>query len=60
MVKMLEKKELNNKMKVALIGTYPPPIGGTSIHMMRLREKLTENGYDVIVYDTHGTGCADF
>lgn len=60
MVKMLEKKELNNKMKVALIGTYPPPIGGTSIHMMRLREKLTENGYDVMVYDTHGTGCADF
>ena len=57
---MLEKKALNNKVKVALIGTYPPPIGGTSIHMMRLREKLVDNGYDVMVYDTHGTGQADF
>lgn len=47
-------------MKIALIGTYPPPIGGTSIHISRLREMLVKDGYDVIVYDTHGTGNADF
>ena len=47
-------------MKIALIGTFPPPIGGTSIHISRLREKLVNDGYDVFVYDTHGTGKADF
>lgn len=47
-------------MKIALIGTFPPPIGGTSIHISRLREKLVNDGYDVFVYDTHGSGKADF
>lgn len=47
-------------MKIALIGTYPPPIGGTSIHISRLREKLIHDGYNVFVYDTNGTGIADF
>lgn len=60
MVKMSEKKELNKRKKIALIGTFPPPIGGTSIHVMRLREKLVDNEYDVMVYDTHGTGKAAF
>lgn len=47
-------------MRIALIGTYPPPIGGTSIHIMRLREKLVHDGYSVMVYDTAGKGKADF
>lgn len=47
-------------MKIALIGTFPPPIGGTSIHISRLREKLVNDGYDVLVYDTYGSGKANF
>ncbi|MEN6600536.1 MAG: glycosyltransferase [Rectinema sp.] len=47
-------------MKIALIGTFPPPIGGTSVHIMRLRHSLVKRGYHVDVYDTSGTGKADF
>jgi glycosyltransferase involved in cell wall biosynthesis len=40
-------------MRIAIFGTYPPPIGGTSIHVKRLA-KLLQKYYDVIVYDTYG------
>ena len=30
-------------MKINLIGTYPPPYGGISIHIKRLREKFKKN-----------------
>jgi glycosyltransferase involved in cell wall biosynthesis len=40
-------------MKIAIFGTYPPPIGGTSIHVKRLVD-LLENFYDVTMYDTYG------
>ena len=41
-------------MKIALIGTFPPPIGGTSIHIKRLYEKLSTDGFEVVVYNTSG------
>ncbi|WP_072054752.1 glycosyltransferase family 4 protein [Aliivibrio fischeri] len=37
--------------KVAIFGTYPPPIGGTSIHIKRLRDLLRKK-FDVTVYNT--------
>lgn len=43
------------KKKIAIFGTYPPPIGGTSIHVKRL-SLLLSNEYDVTVYDTYGSG----
>lgn len=43
-------------MKIALIGSYPPPYGGISIHIQRMKEHLQKKGVDVIVYD--GSGIA--
>jgi glycosyltransferase involved in cell wall biosynthesis len=38
--------------RIALVGTYPPPIGGVSIHIYRLRQALIQQGMDILVYDT--------
>lgn len=38
---------------VFLLGAYPPPIGGISVHVMRLAEFL-QNRYDVTVLDFYG------
>ncbi len=37
--------------KIALVGTYPPPIGGISVHVKRLQQSLTERGVGCVVYD---------
>ena len=41
-------------MKIALLGPYPPPYGGVSVHIERLKKKLEEKGIDCIVYDFFG------
>lgn len=41
---------------VDIIGTYPPPIGGTSIHVERLHRKNLEAGVDTVTYDTYVSG----
>lgn len=38
-------------MKVLLVGSYPPPIGGNTVHIKRLKEYLTDQGLDVTVID---------
>ena len=43
------KKTYNNQ--VILLGSYPPPYGGVSIHIQRLKEKLDETNIKSIVYD---------
>ena len=40
------------RLSVDIIGTYPPPIGGTSIHLQRLLRANREHGIDAIAYDT--------
>lgn len=48
---------LNNKsIEIALLGSYPPPYGGVSIHIQRLKEKLDEIGIITLVYDFSGKG----
>ena len=42
------------KKEIVLIGTYPPPYGGVSIHIQRLKEQLEIRGMKCIVYDTSG------
>jgi hypothetical protein len=37
---------------IAVIGMYPPPIGGVSIHVERLTKYLKENNKNFILYDT--------
>jgi len=39
------------KPKIALIGPYPPPYGGISVHIKRLKEQLEKKGYECLVYD---------
>ena len=40
-------------LKVDIFGTYPPPIGGTSIHLQRLHTQNLKHGVDSVVYDTY-------
>lgn len=40
------------KLKIAQVGTYPPPAGGRSIHMRNLAQKLCSSGNKVTVFDT--------
>jgi glycosyltransferase involved in cell wall biosynthesis len=41
----------NRKLKVALFGPYPPPYGGVSIHIQRLKNLLLKNNIRCKVYD---------
>lgn len=41
-------------MKIINIGLYPPPFGGVSIHIKRLKEHLEEEGIDNAVIDLSG------
>jgi glycosyltransferase involved in cell wall biosynthesis len=42
-------------MKVFLIGPYPPPYGGISVAIERLRDRLQQSGVECYVYDTSRT-----
>lgn len=46
-------------MKIDIIGTYPPPIGGTSIHLQRLYDICIKNGLEARILDTHGRECTE-
>lgn len=41
----------NDKQKIAIIGPYPPPYGGISVHIQRLKAQLERNGYECVVYE---------
>lgn len=43
-------------MDIILIGPYPPPIGGVSIHIQRLHAYLLRQGQNSTVYDLGGAG----
>jgi glycosyltransferase involved in cell wall biosynthesis len=51
---------LNNKspqisgIKIGLIGSYPPPYGGVTVHIQRLMKKLDEYSIDYVLYDVAG------
>ncbi|KKO51010.1 glycosyltransferase family 4 protein [Paenibacillus sp. DMB20] len=38
-------------MKIVMVGPYPPPLGGISVHVKRAAEHLRQNGLDCDVYD---------
>ena len=44
----------NHRLKIALIGTYPPPYGGISVHVQRLKANLDKQGFDCTVYSSVG------
>ncbi len=37
---------------IVLVGTFPPPLGGVSVHIKRLYFLLKKNGYSVRIWDT--------
>jgi len=41
-------------MKISLVGVYPPPYGGRSIHIQRLKKRLEEEGVTCTIYDNSG------
>lgn len=41
-------------MKALLIGPYPPPFGGISVHVRRLQKHLQQLGHDAEVLDPYG------
>ena len=45
---MVVRMNRNDKLKVTLIGTYPPPYGGVSVHTQRLNEQLEKKGFECI------------
>lgn len=42
------------KIKIALVGLCPPPYGGRSIHVQRLKKRLKEDSITCTIYDTSG------
>lgn len=38
-------------MKIAIIGPYPPPYGGISVHIKRMKNYLDNDGHDVVIYN---------
>jgi len=40
-----------DNIKVSIIGAYPPPYGGNSVHIARLAKLLRLNNYDIKVFD---------
>jgi glycosyltransferase involved in cell wall biosynthesis len=42
-----------NKLRVAIIGVYPPPYGGVSVHVQRLLARCLEGDIRCVVFD-HG------
>ena len=47
---MVVNMKRNKKPKIALIGAYPPPYGGVSIHIQRLKNKLEKKNVECFVY----------
>ncbi len=44
-------------MRISLIGIYPPPWGGVSVHLQRLDAFLKAGGFDSHVYDPRWSGA---
>ena len=41
-------------MKILIVGAFPPPIGGITVHIKRLFDSLRDKGHQVEVYDFGG------
>lgn len=47
---MKNKEGDNNQMKILLIGPYPPPHGGISVHVAALADQLSQRGAEIRVF----------
>ena len=44
-------KNKNKKVKIAIIGPYPPPYGGISVHIKRIENYFKKNHTEYIIYN---------
>jgi hypothetical protein len=44
----------NKKPRIALIGPYPPPYGGISVHIQRMAAHLEAEDIEYVIYDDSG------
>ena len=49
----------NNNFKIAIIGVYPPPYGGISVHVQRMHHYLQERNIEHTIYTNTQTREAD-
>ena len=52
--KDMEKVATSRPCHVVLLGAYPPPIGGNSVHVQRLHERLRADRFRSTVIDMYG------
>ena len=45
----------NKKPRISLIGPYPPPYGGISVHIQRMAANLKTKGIEYVIYDISRT-----
>lgn len=50
-IKQSDSPAIQSMIRVVIAGTYPPPIGGISVHIKRLKQELDKLGVECIVYD---------
>jgi len=50
-MKHLYSDNVTNK-KIIILGPYPPPLGGVSVHIARVQKKFQKQGNEVIIFDT--------
>ncbi len=48
----MRRDDEKDRLDVALIGSYPPPFGGISVHLKRLSGYLEQEGVEHILYNT--------
>jgi glycosyltransferase involved in cell wall biosynthesis len=51
-MKEVDTGPASGSLRVTLVGVYPPPYGGISIHIQRLLAACLENGFRCVVYKT--------
>lgn len=53
--KSLKGNSTKSTFHLGLIGWFPPPLGGVSVHIQRLKRALDNIGIDYLVYDVSST-----
>lgn len=47
---------MNKKIRIAIVGPYPPPLGGISLHIQRLKQHLENAGMEFTIYKLGASG----
>ena len=56
---MSELRKERSSTTIVLIGPYPPPYGGVSVHIQRLKERLLDVGFKCVVINVASSSNRD-